>query len=372
MNTKQFTPEGVRDIWAKECIRKKELEKELMETMYSFGFLPVETPTFEYFDVFAKETGSVNAKDLYKFFDRDGNTLVLRPDVTPQIARAVAGLNDEKAEVLRLCYQGNTYINHSAYLGRARETTQIGAELMGVKEISGDAEMIALAVECLLRGGLSEFQISIGHAGYLKALVEASGMDAETEEKIGTLLSNKNFFGVSETADALPMDESLKNLFGTLGKFYSTAKEMEALIEAAKNYPALSKVISELIELDEILKMYGVRDYVTYEPGLYSSYRYYTGVLFTGYTLSVGEPVVKGGRYDRLLAHFGKEIGAVGFALVTEPFLNALVRQKKVSENSFSCEVITYKRAELADAIKRAKRLRSAGKRVELKEIKDE
>ncbi|MBQ7507436.1 MAG: ATP phosphoribosyltransferase regulatory subunit [Lachnospiraceae bacterium] len=369
--TKQFTPEGVRDIRGRECRRKLALEHELMETMYSFGFSPVETPTFEYFDVFAKETGSVRVQDLYKFFDHEGNTLVLRPDVTPQIARSAAGSGPEGTKPMRLCYKGNTFINYSSYLGRAREFTQVGAEEIGGKGIHADAEMIALSIECLLHIGLSRFQISVGHALFLQALAKAAGMDEETEENLHLLLSNKNFFGVTELTDSLPMEGALKELFSKLGSFYANAGEMEELLAPAEGYPEIKKALSELLELDRILKLYGVNEYVTYEPGLHSSYRYYSGVLFAGYTYDVGEPVVKGGRYDRLLAHFGKEDGAVGFALTVDTLLNALVRQNRVWEPEEECEIITCTKENLPEAIKRAKRLRRAGKRAELVEVEE-
>lgn len=369
--TKQFTPEGVRDIWRRECQRKLALEDALLKTMYSFGFQPVEPPTFEYFDVFAKETGSTRVQDLYKFFDHEGNTLVLRPDVTPQIVRAAAGIMGEEKKPLRLCYKGNTYINYSSYLGRARECTQVGAEEIGGKGILADAEMIALAVECLLHSGLSGFQLSIGHAGFLKALCEAAGMDEETEESLGLLLSNKNFFGIMELIDQLKVKTELKELFARLGRFYSDAAEMKEFLDLSEDYPKVRESLRDLSELDGILKLYGVREYITYEPGLHSSYRYYSGILFAGYTYDVGEPVVKGGRYDRLLSHFGREGGAVGFALTVDTLLNALVRQNHTFEKEEAAEIITYTKEGLPEAIKRAKRLRNAGKRAELVEVEE-
>ena len=83
------TPEGVRDVYNGECEQKLVLEERLHTVLRSYGYQDIETPTFEYFDVFSREVGTIPSKDLYKFFDREGNTLVLRPDFTPSIARAV-------------------------------------------------------------------------------------------------------------------------------------------------------------------------------------------------------------------------------------------------------------------------------------------
>ena len=80
------TPEGVRDIYGKEYVCKLHVEDRLMETIHLYGYEDIQTPTFEFFDVFSKEIGTTPSKELYKFFDKEGNTLVLRPDFTPSIA----------------------------------------------------------------------------------------------------------------------------------------------------------------------------------------------------------------------------------------------------------------------------------------------
>lgn len=100
------TPEGVRDIYNGECRRKQFIQDQLHQVLLSYGYEDIQTPTFEFFDVFSREIGTVPSRELYKFFDREGNTLVLRPDVTPSIARAVAKYFTEEDMPVRLCYHG--------------------------------------------------------------------------------------------------------------------------------------------------------------------------------------------------------------------------------------------------------------------------
>lgn len=114
------------------------LQKKLNTVLHLYGYQDIQTPTFEYFDVFRKEIGSTSIRDLYKFFDREGNILALRPDITPSIARAVATLFETENFPIRLCYAGNTFINHSSYRGRLKENTQLGAELIGVDSIEAE------------------------------------------------------------------------------------------------------------------------------------------------------------------------------------------------------------------------------------------
>ena len=151
------TPEGVRDIYNDECEKKLILQDELLKVQKQYGYHPIQTPTFEFFDTFGREIGTTPSKDLYKFFDREGNTLVLRPDITPSIARCAAMYFGEEKMPIRLCYMGNTFLNNSSYQGRLKESTQLGAELLGDSTVDADAEIIAMVIDCLKKAGLKEF-----------------------------------------------------------------------------------------------------------------------------------------------------------------------------------------------------------------------
>ena len=137
------TPEGVRDIYNEECEKKLLLQSDLLGILKGYGYHPIQTPTFEFFDIFGKEIGTTPSKELYKFFDREGNTLVLRPDMTPSIARAAAKYFMDEDMPIRLCYMGNTFINNSSYQGRLKESTQLGAELIGDSTVDADAEILS-------------------------------------------------------------------------------------------------------------------------------------------------------------------------------------------------------------------------------------
>ena len=198
------TPEGVRDIYNQECAKKLILQENLQRLLRQYGFHAIQTPTFEFFDIFSQEVGTTPSRDLYKFFDREGNTLVLRPDITPSIARSVAKYFAQEDMPIRLWYQGNTFINNSSYQGRLKESTQLGAELIGDDSVDADAEILALVVQSLQTAGLREFQISVGHVDFLKGLVQEAGLNQETVEELEELISNKNFFGVEELVEPLP------------------------------------------------------------------------------------------------------------------------------------------------------------------------
>ncbi|MGN1174521.1 MAG: ATP phosphoribosyltransferase regulatory subunit [Roseburia sp.] len=360
------TPEGVRDIYNGECERKLVLQENLYNTLKKYGYHSIETPTFEFFDIFGKEIGTIPSKELYKFFDREGNTLVLRPDITPSIARcAVKYFGDENMPI-RLCYMGNTFINNNSYQGRLKENTQLGAELIGADSVDADAEIIAMTVDCLLTSGLKEFQLGIGHAAFLQGLMETAGLDEETEQELKDLISNKNFFGVEELISRLSMEENLKELFSMLGTFFNSFEDLAKIKELAASYDKIRTSVERLEQLDKVLKLYGIDKYVSYELSVISPYHYYTGIIFSGYTFGSGEPIVKGGRYDNLLTQFGKQSAAIGFVVVVDQLLAALSRQKLTVELKNDTLLLVYDERNKKQAIEMAIKERKAGNFVEL------
>ena len=310
--------------------------------------------------------GTTPSKDLYKFFDREGNTLVLRPDMTPSIARAASKYFPIETEPVRLCYEGNVFINNNSYQGRLKESTQLGVEFIGENSVDADGEIIALVVNNLKAAGLEQFQISIGHADLFRQLMKAADFDAEAEETLRDLILNKNFFGVDEFLERHQVTDDLRSLFSMLGKMYASPKEWAGMNEIALRFPGVADALSYLQELYELLEVYDVTKYVSFELGLISSYSYYTGILFSGYTFGSGEPIVKGGRYDGLLSYFGKEAPAIGFALMVDQLLLALERQKIAISAGQEAEIILYTPQQRKIAATTAEELRNAGKIVRL------
>ncbi len=359
------TPEGVRDIYNEECRRKNHIQNILHQVLYSYGYEDIQTPTFEFFDVFSREVGTVPSKELYKFFDREGNTLVLRPDITPSIARAVAKYFTEEDMPVRLCYVANTFINHTDFQGRLKENTQLGAELIGDGSVEADAEMIALVVESLLKAGLTEFQVSIGHVDFFKSLLRESRLDEEMEAELRELISNKNIYGVRELLEPLPLSPGLREAFAAIPDLFGSVEILKKAEACAVTEDA-KRALERLNKIYELLGCYGYENYVTFDLGVVSKYKYYTGIIFQAYTYGTGEAVAKGGRYDTLMDHFGKPAPATGFAFVVDRLMSALARQKVDMDVSVHKVLIVYQTSQAREAVARAVELRSQGKTVEL------
>ena len=364
MEQKLHTPEGVRDIYNTECKKKLSVQGKLLDVLHLYGYQDIQTPTFEYFDVFRKEIGAISSRELYKFFDRDGNTLALRPDITPSIARAAATLFEDEEFPIRLCYMGNTFINHSSYQGRLKENTQMGAELIGVDSIEADAELLAMLADGLRKVGLKEFQINIGHVDFIQSLLEATGLEEEERTEIHHLITNRNYFGVEEILDNRDVEDTIKQAFQILPELIGDVEILNQAMEIAPNISA-KLAVSRLQQIYKILTLYGVQDHITFDLSMSGSYGYYTGIIFRAYTYGTGDAIVRGGRYDHLLEKFGKNTPSIGFAVIVDELMSALSRQKIQIEAAHT-NLIVYTQATQKWAISLARNFRSKGKCVEM------
>ncbi len=359
------TPEGVRDIYAEECARKLAVQKKIQNVFRLYGYQDIETPVFEFFDIFKKERGSAGTREMYKFFDRENNTLVLRPDITPSIARCVAKYFREETGPLRLCYLGSAFLNTVSYRGRLHETTQTGVELIGDNTSDGDGEMIALVIDALKAAGLQEFQVELGQVDFFRGLVEEAGMDGETQDQLRELIENKNFFGVEELLSRQSMSEEQKQVFLKLPELFGNIEQIRLASTLTSNQRAL-RAIDRLERVQEILDIYGLGDYVSYDLGMLSKYSYYTGIIFKAYTYGTGEYLVTGGRYDKLLIQFGKDAPAVGFAIVVDQLMLALSRQKIETDVFMVDTIILYEPSARETAILLAGHFRQGNTPVQL------
>ncbi len=372
MNDKLLhTPEGVRDIYNHECERKLKIQSKLHHVMELHGFRDIQTPTFEFFEIFNQERGTVPQKDMYKFVDREGNTLVLRPDITPSIARCAAKYYKEEELPIRLCYMGSIFINNTSYQGKLKEFTQLGAELINDPSVNADAEMLALTIECLLETGLKEFQVEIGEAGFFYGLTKEAGFTKEEEAQLRSLIEEKNMFGVEELLSEKEISEELKKAFLTLPELFGSPERLLEAKNLTKNEKAL-KAIERLEEVYELLTLYGLEKYITFDLGMLSQYNYYTGIIFRAYTYGTGDIIASGGRYDNLVGQFGKAAPAIGIAILADQLMMALMRQKIEIETREDNTLILYRKEWRKTAIALVNRFRSQDMNVELINYEEE
>lgn len=359
------TPEGVRDIYGDEEQRKLKIEETIKNVIYSYGYSDIQTPSFEYFDVFSNDLGTISSRELYKFFDKNGDTLCLRPDITPSIARCVAKYFSEETNPIKLTYSGNTFINNSSLQGKLKEITEIGVELMNDDSAVADAETINLVIETLKASGLKDFQICIGHMDYFKGLCESAGIDENNELLLREYISSKSYILAEELIDSLYLSAKQKALLMKTFEIFgdiSVISEVKSNINNVRSKNALHR----LEEIYEILSIFGNEKYVSFDLGILSKFNYYTGVIFKAYTYGIGDVIVKGGRYDNLVACFGNPKPAVGFVIVIDDLMMALRSQKIDVAIKDKPLVVTYTEKNKEEKIREVMELRKKGQAVSL------
>lgn len=364
------TPEGVRDIYGDEYQKKTQIEEKINRCLFSYGYRGISTPTFEFFDVFGKERGSVPSKNLYKFFDREGNTLVLRPDMTPAIARAASKYYSDVNVPIKLCYCGNTYINNSELQGKLKECTQVGGELIGDGSVDADAEVISIVIDSMLSAGLNDFQVEIGNVEFFNGVLEDAVLTDEDAGNLKRLIEAKNNFGVESMLQETGVDPCVRDVLLSLPQLFGSAKVLEEARKLTKNRRAIG-ALDRLCELFDILNECGYARYISFDLGVLSNFEYYTGIIFKTYTYGTGDAVVTGGRYDNLLSQFGKDAPAVGFGIYLDQLLLALERQGVRESAGRSGTMIIYDRAHRTQALGLAGEIRQSGKSANLVPIDD-
>lgn len=359
------TPEGVRDIYGAEYAKKRTVTDCIRNNMLLYGYVEIQTPVFEYFDVFSNEIGTTPAGKLYKFFDKDGNTLTLRPDFTPSAARCAAKYYRDRTDPIRLCYEGSAFVNTSDLQGKLKETTQMGVELIGDDSPQADAEAIALLVHCLRDAGLPEFKISLGNADYFRGLCEALRMDSEMESALREYISGKNVFAAEQLLTEAGVSAGDRRHLLAVTELIGPGSTLDDAAEEADNERSL-RAVSRLRIVYDILKLYGVEDYVSFDLSMLSKYNYYTGIIFRGFTYGVGDVVATGGRYDNLLGHFGKDAPAIGFMIPVDTLMEALRRQHREVKIPQEAVTVTYDGENFEEKLELVEKLRRSGTAVRL------
>lgn len=362
---KRHIPGGVQDYLPGECYNKREAEEIIRRVFFTRGYDEVETPVFEYLDVFIGDKASIQQEQMLKIIEAGGRILVMRPDITMPIARMTATKLKETTLPLRLSYLSHVYRYEDPAIGNQREIAQAGIELLGVEGPEADAEVISTAIQCFLELGLKDFQIDIGQVEFFKGLVEETGLDPQNQEQLRLLIEQKNLLALEMFLNRFSLDEELKTILLNLPKLYGNMEVLERGTHFTRN-PRCQKAIENIYEVYEILRDFGLEEYITFDLGMVHSLDYYTGIIFRGFTRQLGFPICGGGRYDNLLSEFGYDLAATGFAIGLKRTLIALDRQGDLKAVPKIDVLVVIDKKERREGYSLAQKLRGQGIRVEV------
>lgn len=341
----------------------RRIEAQLLSQISRWGYDEIILPTFEYLDVLAPGLEAELLETCYQFIDRTtGRTLLLRPDATAQVARTIGmGLTGGTLPQ-RLSYRTSVFRYEPEHAGRGREIFQVGAELVGVDDVTGDYEIISLLIECLQAIGLRSFTIAVGHVGFIKGLLMRSGLSPLGQKRAEQAAAKKD----------LPRLEELlasERIAKAAAKAIREAPELtghEAVLERgrvlAAGEPALTAPLDRLAQVYHLLCAAGHRDSILLDLGEFRGFDYYDGVVFDVFAPGVGAELGGGGRYDHLIGRFGRDLPSTGFALDVDHLFRAVeMPQPGVDGPRLDYVVAGLRRSmrtviEIADTLRRTQR----------------
>ncbi|MFC0211874.1 ATP phosphoribosyltransferase regulatory subunit [Paenibacillus chartarius] len=348
-------PTGVKDYLPEAVAKLRAVEFRVLECMERWGYRQIITPTLEYYDTVGVAS-STEDKKLFKLLDRKGRSVVLRSEMTAPIARVVSSLLKDHPFPVRLSYHSNVFRAFEEEAGRDAEFFQTGVELVGDASSEADAEVVALAVASLRAAGVKSFKIALGHVGFLNGLFhETLRGRQEAQTALKECLLHRDYVGYRETIKGLDVDADIASELEGILRLRGGQEICEQALGVTKDATAQA-AIRHLCEVWDVLKAYGVSEHVLIDLTMIGDFSYYTGLTFEGYAADLGFPVCSGGRYDNLLAQFGRPAPATGFALKTNRILEVVSREPGEQPHRM---LLLYDAAHRAEAFRTAADLRS-------------
>lgn len=355
-------PEGARDLVSNECLVKEQLILKTVEVFKQFNYEEVITPTIEYYQTFNIDDSGVKEEEIYKFFDNKGRILVLRPDMTIPIARAVSTKLKERELPLRVRYTSNVFRVNESLGGKRNEYTDCGVELIGSDEESGDLEILLVALDLLKRIGVSDFKLEIGNINLFKEATKDLNISREEKKMLGELVEKKSLKALEDFLEKINLDEVQKKFFLKLPWLFGDKNILEEGRAIAFN-EGIKNSLNKLSRIYRVLTELGYEKYISLDLGMAPRLNYYTGIIFRGYVSGVGSSVINGGRYDNLFKKFGGNIKAIGFSIK----IDLLINVTKLKKNGNIVYNINYNSENLTDALKSAQSIIKEGFIVNLK-----
>src|SRR5437867_6336907 len=313
---RSLVPVGMATILPHAARRVRHLEETLLTTLGRWGYQDIIPPTFEYLDVPSAGLEPESIEKCYKSADRTtGRILLLRPDVTAQIARIVAMGRVGRNVPLRRCYRATVFRYEPEHAGRDREIFQVGAELIGLDDVASDSEIVALMVECLKQLGLPAFKISLGHVRFFKALLAKSGMSLYGQKRAEQAAARTDLprLGGILCAERVPGKQA-RGILEAPG-LYGRDEVLERGRVLAGRDRQLRATLERLTQVYRLLVWAGMRDHLLLDLGEFRGFDYYDGVVFDVFATGVGCELGGGGRYNHLIGRFGRDLPSTGFAL---------------------------------------------------------
>ncbi len=324
-------PAGVQYFFDDEVRLRRHIEQQAMKVFAGWSYDEIIVPMFDYHDLFARGMGAERAERTYRFTDRDGALLALRPEMTSLVARTVATRFVQRARPIRLCYSGEVFRYDEPTERAAREFHQLGIEQIGQPSPTADIEVLLIAAELLKMLGLHEFRITLAHVDFFHGVARALAMNEVKRARLRELIDRRNSIALGEflKLNAPDMTEEQRQSFCQLTQIAGKADAVTRARETLRNETSRT-AIEQLAAIYETLTALGLAEHFDLDFGDAGGLEYYTGLTFKVYVPGWGTEIGSGGRYDNLISNFGNAEPAVGFSFALDGLVGAVTRNQKL------------------------------------------
>jgi ATP phosphoribosyltransferase regulatory subunit len=360
-------PGGMRYYFGREARLRRAVETAAMSVFDGWGYEEIATPTVDYYALFERGMGHVEARRSFRFTDTDGRLLALRPDVTSSVARAAATLFAGAPRPLRFCYAATVFRQRPrSHAEWRRQGRQLGCELIGSGRADADLEVLAIAAEVLGRLGLGgSYRVTLNHVGVFNGVAEQLGLDAEAREGLRRLIDSRDAAALGQFLKSLGRSDATAERAGRLARLSGGRGIPEGAREVLTGERSRA-ALDELGKLLAVVESLGLGQGFSVDLSDVSGLDYYTGVVFKIYVEGAGARVGGGGRYDELTANFGRREPAVGFVLDLDALTEVLARGNFEAQNGSGVNVNAVEGEDEAGRFRDAMRRRALGERIKM------
>ncbi|MBP3852973.1 MAG: ATP phosphoribosyltransferase regulatory subunit [Erysipelotrichaceae bacterium] len=343
-------PLGMKDTLLEDCVKKQELRKRIEEVFVSYGYTEIMTPTIEFYQTYQNAFHQLSDQDMFKFIDQDGQILGLRMDMTVPIARVCASKLSNSNPPYRIRYCSNVFKVRQMFAGKSSEVTDCGIECIGL-DSSADLEVLCLALDTMEHFGVAGYQLEIGNSNVFKQACTEMELAEDIRLKLADLIDRKSMVELKEYLAKLSLPQEADAFFMELPLLNGSVDVLEQAYALCFS-KGLKQEIQALKELYHKLEELQMNEHVSFDLGKVPHLDYYSGIIFEGFVDRVGHSVLSGGRYDHLLARFGRDLPACGFSVKLDYLLDVLQAEKKKTIR------IRYPKEKEMEAYKIAKEMR--------------
>lgn len=312
---KTTLPQGLHDKLFKRARATYEIERAISDLLMAKGFNRIETPTLEHVEVFSDKIEPHH----YHLFDKNGDLLALRPDITSQVGRVIASTRVHTP--VKFSYSGKVFRFQEAMRGLQNESTQAGVEIVGYPAEDALKEAVLAAKSALDVANVCQYSFEFSHAAILQTIFQELALSEEDLKDLSSRIKEKHITRLYEFTKEHPSEfdsfiQRLPYLFGESGLVLEEARR---LVVHPTILEALDQIEALLLAVQEDLPA------VQLDLAQLSGMPYYTGIMFKVFDQTLPDAFVSGGRYDQLFERFGaKELTAVGWAVDIDAVYQAI------------------------------------------------